>query len=68
MKLAGYDYLVEYKRGSENLATYALSRRVEEVEANIPLAVRAITTVEQIWLQSVKEMVENSEKNSTRRD
>lgn len=38
MKLAGYDYLAEYKRGSENLAADAFSRRVEEEAADTPLA------------------------------
>lgn len=32
------DYLAEYKRGSENLAADAFSRRVEEEEADTPLA------------------------------
>lgn len=49
-KLNGFDYMVEYKKGRENVVADALSRK-EEVDKDITCT--AITIVEPSWLQEV---------------
>lgn len=60
--MAAFDYIVEYKKGSNNVAADALSRRDEKEEDGdgAALTTRDITFVEPVWIDSVKEMVKNS--------
>lgn len=50
--------MVEYKKGVENVAANALSRRSEEDSP--PLNNRGISIVVPSWLEAVKSMVQNS--------
>lgn len=67
LKLTRYDYLVEYKKGKENLAADALSRRSgESTEENPSLAsgsdflASSITIVQPRWLSAIQKMVKQS--------
>lgn len=57
LKLTGCDYMVEYKKGTENRIVDALSRREEEVEEESKSSfVRGVSVVEPSWLIEVKAM------------
>jgi hypothetical protein len=48
----GYDFLVEYKKGQENMVVDALSGRNEDNEEEIRLSVISYPTLE--WLEELK--------------
>lgn len=52
LKLMGYDFTIEYKKGSENSAADALSRRSEGV-------VLAISMPTPHWVEPIQEEVKN---------
>lgn len=62
LKLAGYDYIVEYKKGVENKVAHALSRRdeLEEVKREVT-SCKAISVVEHSWRSEVRQTVNQSQ-------
>lgn len=60
LKLVGYDYIVEYKKGVKNKVVDALSRRDEEAIEDANTIYRAVSIVEPKWLTEVKQMMEQS--------
>lgn len=52
--------MVEYKRGADNKVADTLSRREEEEAVNLNHSVKAITMVEPIWVDAIKEMISSS--------
>lgn len=61
LKLAGYDYIVEYKRGAENKVADVQSRRLEEEYEGEKLSSKTTTVIEPTWIQDVEEMVNSSQ-------
>lgn len=59
--MAGFDYVVEYKKGVENEVANALSRRSESKEGESEgILNRTVTTVESSWLEEVRKMIDQS--------
>lgn len=52
VKLLGLDYMIQYKKGTENRVADALPRQIEETEANGEL--RALSIVVPTWLTEVQ--------------
>lgn len=53
--------MVEYKKGTENRAADALSRREEDQMNEVPLMAKGVTTMQPMWLQYIKDMVNSSD-------
>lgn len=51
-RLLGMDYEIQYKKGVENIAAEALSRRIDSSEQSCKEGVlAAISVVQPIWMQ-----------------
>lgn len=59
-KLTEFDYLVEYKRGKENIAADDLSRRVCAENESSDMQCTATSLVEGAWLVRVKASLQDS--------
>lgn len=59
IKLVGFDYIVEYKKGTNNKVADAISRRDEEVRG-LGRQCKVTSVVEPEWLDQVRTMVNQS--------
>jgi len=57
LKLCNYKFQVEYKKGAENKAVEALSRRKEDEDPTLMV----LSVVKSNWMNLVREMVQNDQ-------